>query len=97
MPRECCSVDECYLPIFRGEYCGAHHKRAQRNQPVAGLILEKLSPEGRTIKAGSEWIEASSEADNIYEHKRAAFLRAAAAWMKSLGWRPPLSKQSRAR
>ncbi len=90
-----CSVAECYRPVFRGDLCGAHHKRQQRNErfnlnkPVVGLVLEKLDPEERVIKTGSEWLECSAEDDALYSTKRATWLRAVHAWMLALGWVPP--------
>ncbi len=91
--RDCCSIDECYRHIFRGEYCGAHYKRHQRNKTVTGLVVEKLNPEERVIKLGNAWLDCSAENDKEARYRRSAFLRAAEVWLQSRGWRPPLARR----
>ena len=87
--RERCAIQECERPIFRGEWCGAHYKRHQRKKVVVGLIAERLGSEEKVIETGSDWLEASAEDDDGARRKRAAFLRATAAWLTALGWTPP--------
>lgn len=84
-----CSVSNCARPIFRGLYCGMHYKRKQRKQALEEPLLEKLSPRERALNAGDEWLNASSEDDKLAKLKEGAFLKAAGAWLITLGWRPP--------
>jgi hypothetical protein len=41
------------------------------------------------ILAGSDFLEVSSEDDPAYDRALERFRGACAAWMRSLGWKPP--------
>ena len=76
-----CEVDGCSRPSFRRGFCTTHFKRVQRHGATGGVVQE-LSAEERVIIAGSEFLEA----DQDYDAKRRAFLRAIASWMVERGW-----------
>lgn len=99
-----CAVEDCERPLFRKGYCVTHLKRFQRTGSVAGGPIngglplgEVLSPEESTVIAGTAFLDASSEDDRDHKTKRRLFLKAAARWLESLGWKPPHASARRLR
>ena len=97
--RRECTIDGCGRDVFRGELCGGHYKRWRLKQPVnvrlgANLVIggfepgeESVNPADRVMKTGSEMVDCDSENDELWKYRREAFMRAAANWMLSLGYR----------
>jgi hypothetical protein len=52
-------------------------------------LAEVLDPEERVLVSGDAFVQCSSEDDDLYKYRRRNFLRAAAAWLESLGWTAP--------
>jgi hypothetical protein len=59
----------------------------KKNEPPT--LQQVMTPEERAVVTGSAWLEASAEDDELYNYRRRAFMKAAAAWLESLGWKRP--------
>ncbi len=90
--REFCGYPDCDRPLWRLGLCQTHGKQRQRGKPLRP-IPERLTPGEAALVAAFELAEANSEDDKEYERLRAAFLRAARAWLRSEGWRPQESDE----
>lgn len=83
-----CSFPDCLEEAKRYGLCWGHAKQRQRGRELTPLA-QAMSPKEAFLEAALAWVEAEGDAE--YDQAEARVMRSGEAWMRSRGWRPPVT------